>query len=124
MIVNFVQTLVPSDYCNLVRADLPEFEKPSLAYDSYIPDVTFSYKGQLIIGEAKTFEDFNRDHSRNQYEAYIRECMKHPGESTIVIAIPWQLFITAKNHFVLLKRKYSADVKVLVISENGLVDEV
>lgn len=124
MIVDHVQRIVPGDYFNLVRADLPEYEKPSLTYDSYIPDVSFSYKGQLIIGEAKTFDDFNREHSRKQYEAYIQECMKFPGESIIVIAIPWQLFITAKNHFVLLKRKYTANVRVLVISENGLVDEV
>ena len=123
MIVDHVRTIIPSDYCDLVRADLPDYEKPSLAYDSYIPDVSYSYDGLLIIGEAKTLNDFNRDHSRSQYEAYVRECKKYPGHSIIVIAIPWQLFITAKNHFVLLKKKYSADVSVIVISENGLVDK-
>ena len=109
--------MVPSEYYDKIRADLPEYEKPSLTYDSFIPDVCYSYNGVLIVGEAKTYDDFNRDHSRKQYEAYIRDCKKYPGSSTIIIAVPWQLFITAKNHFRLLKQKYNVDVSIIVLTE-------
>ena len=118
-IVEYVRHIVPSETYDKICADLPDYVKPSLAYDSYIPDVLYSYKGTLIVGEAKTYDDYNREHSRKQYEAYIRECKNYPGDSIVVIAVPWQLFVTAKNHFVLLKRKYDVDTKIVVISENG-----
>lgn len=123
-IVEHVQTIVPPEFLDRIHADLPEYERPSLAYDSFIPDVAYSYSGLLIIGEAKTFDDFNRDHSRKQYEAYIKECKNFPGEKIIIIAVPWQLFITAKNHFILLKRKENVEVSIIIISENGMKEIV
>ena len=123
-IVEYVETIVPDEYKDRIRADLPEFEKPTLAYDSFIPDVLYSYDGYLIIGEAKTYDDYNREHSRRQYEAYVKECINFSGKSTIVIAVPWQLYITAKNHFMQLKRKYNAEFSIVVISENGLRDVI
>lgn len=123
-IVEYVSRLVPSEYIDRIKADLPEYEKPALAYDSYIPDVTYSYNGLLIVGEAKTLDDFNREHSRRQYEAYVKECKNYPGESKIVIAVPWQLYITAKNHFLHLKRKQEVEVSIVILSENGMKDEI
>lgn len=123
-IIEYVRRIVPSETYDKIYADLPEYTKPSLAYDSYIPDVLYSYQGMLVVGEAKTFDDYNREHSRKQYEAYIKECKKYPGEAVVVVAVPWQLFITAKNHFVLLKRKYDVKAKIVIISENGLNEEV
>ena len=123
-IVEYVREIIPCEFADRIRADLPEYEKPTLAYDSYVPDVLYSYKGMLVIGEAKTYDDFNREHSRRQYEAYIKECARCPGDTIIIIAIPWQLFLTAKNHFLLLKRKYNVKVSIVVISENGKIDKV
>ena len=123
-IVEYVRTIVPNEYLDRIRADLPEHEKPMLAYDNFIPDVLYSYGTSLIIGEAKTFDDYNRNHSRRQYEAYVKECKNFPGRSMIVIAGPWQLYITAKNHFLQLKKKYDAEFSIVVISENGLSDVI
>lgn len=123
-IVEYVKALVPKETLDRICADLPDYEKPSLAYDSFIPDVEYSYNGTLILGEAKTYDDYNREHSRKQYEAYVRECKKYPGEATIIIAVPWQLHITAKNHFLHLKKKQNVNIKIVIMSENGLKEIV
>lgn len=42
----------------------------------------------------------------------------------IVIAIPWELFVTAKNHFRLLKKKLDKQVDVVIISSNGKKERI
>ena len=123
-IYNRVKELVPQDCVGLIKADLFGCEKPSLTYNSFVPDVMYQNIGCLIIGEAKTLDDFDRIHSYEQYESYVQECMKFPGETTLVICIPWQLFITAQNHFIHLKKKYNSKTKVIVMNEIGMEEIV
>jgi hypothetical protein len=112
--------MIPNDELCFLKADLFDCEKPSLIYDNCIPDVMFCYKGLMIIGEAKTLDDYNKKHSYRQFESYMRECQSFPGESYIIICVPWPLFINAQNHFKLLKKKYNNKTSVIVISDNGL----
>lgn len=111
--------MIPEKDICFLKADLFECEKPSLVYGSFVPDVMYCYNGLLIIGEAKTFDDYDREHSYKQYESYMKECQRFPGETYIVICIPWALFISAKNHFKLLKKKYCENTNVIVLTDNG-----
>lgn len=123
-IVEYTCDLIPSEYIGMIRADLPEYEKPILSYNTYIPDVSFSYKGLLIIGEAKTYSDFKREHSMKQFDAYLEECRMHSGRSIIIIAVPWELAITAKNHFKLRKKKEIFNIEIVILSSNGRVERI
>lgn len=114
-----VKSMIPEKDICFLKADLFECEKPSLVYGSFVPDVMYCYNGLLIIGEAKTFDDYDREHSYKQYESYMKECQRFPGETYIVICIPWALFISAKNHFKLLKKKYCENTNVIVLTDNG-----
>lgn len=119
-IVHYVRSIVPPEYVGNIKADLDGYEKPSMAYDSFIPDVMYCYGGVLLLGEAKTSEDFSREHSKQQYKAYMNECAHFYGESIVVVAVPWDKFVTAKNHFRLLKSE-NEKIKIIVISSAGVV---
>lgn len=118
-IVKYVSTMCPDEYREQIKADLPEFQKPNMTYNDFVPDVMYCCKGKLIIGEAKTTDDFNAEHSFKQFESYMKECKNYPHDSYIIIGVPWEIFITAKNHFKLLKRKYDSDVNVVVLATDG-----
>jgi hypothetical protein len=47
-----------------------------------------------IIGEAKTSNDLETDHSKEQYRAYARYLAMYPG-STMILAVPWHLRVRA-----------------------------
>lgn len=114
-IINYFYTIVPHEYHGLIMADTFECEKPMLTYCNYVPDVFYSYNELMIIGEAKTLNDFNTRHSYMQYESYLKECLNYPFKSMIVLCVPWELFITAKNHFRLLKRKFKCTDKIQIV---------
>ena len=114
-----VQEMIPSSDMCFLTADLYECKKPSLIYENFVPDVMFCNSKLLIIGEAKTYGDYKNEHSYQQYESYMRECSQFPGDSYIIICIPWTLFISAQNHFRILKKKYSERTNVIVLADNG-----
>lgn len=121
MIIDYVKDVIPEEKSNLLMVDLPSYNHPVLSYSNFIPDVKYKQEDLLIIGEAKTIDDFNREHSRKQYEAYLDECKMFPGKSIIVISIPWNLLLTAKNHFKLLKKRNNYTTKIVILSNSGTV---
>jgi len=124
-ILGFIERFIDNENYSMIRVDLPEYDKPSLVYSDFIPDVYYSYDKLLIIGEAKTYDDFKTEHSKSQYRAYFEECKKYPFRSIITIAVPWQLFVTAKNHFRRCNRLYGGiNTEIYVISENGVFEKI
>ena len=123
-IVKYIEKIIPEDTKGLICADLDGYERPNMTYESYVPDVMYSFDNLFVIGEAKTYFDFARDHSEKQYRAYLNECSKRVGDTKIIISIPWELFITAKNRFRLLKKEMNSETEVIIISENGIVESV
>lgn len=120
-ILDYTMHLVPKENSGNIKADTDGYGNPSLIYSAFIPDVMYCYDNNLIIGEAKTLQDFDRQHSKEQYISYLEECSKHKGIEKIIIAVPWELFITAQNHFKVLKRKnkkYEA-TEIHILSSNG-----
>jgi len=45
---------------------------------------------RVIIGEAKTAQDLETPHSRQQINAYAQHLAMYPG-STFILAVPWHL---------------------------------
>ena len=116
-IIKYVQRYIATEKKSWLKTDLFGCEKPSLIYNKYVPDVMYCDNDTLIIGEAKTIKDYNTEHSYKQYEAYMKECSLFPGEAIIVVYVPWQLSISASNHFKLLKEKYSCNPEIIILSD-------
>ena len=96
--------LVPQNEIRLIEKDVPENREHSYSVKGFIPDVYFWNEQLLIIGEAKTVKDFSTSHSRKQILAYLDECDIFDGISYFILAVPWQLRITAQNFFIRMKQ--------------------
>lgn len=107
--------IVTDERAAMIQVDSPETtEKPRVG--SYCPDVYYNYDDQLVIGEAKTLDDFARKHSQEQFAEYLAACAAFPGESVLIVAVPWMLSATAKNYF----RRHAAErgnARVVVIDD-------
>ncbi len=92
--------------------------------EGYIPDLFYSHDKILIIGEAKTDEDFEREHSLLQYKSYfnlIKEKSNMGYKCIFVIAVPWE---TTKAAIRLCnKLAENISVKIVIINELGVCKE-
>lgn len=117
--VKYIETIVAPEFHAIIQYDSADSSRPTKVIDNFIPDIYYWHANHLIIGEAKTINDFDRPHSHAQYNAYIKECDNFFGHSTLVISIPWQLVATAKNYFRCLKKEYATNVPIIIINELG-----
>lgn len=89
-----------------------------------VPDVYYKYNNTLIIGEAKTDSDFERGHSFQQYESYIKYLKKYEemGYNCIfIISVPWETSISAMR---LIKKLIGSNkIKGIIINELGVYRE-
>lgn len=86
---------------------------------NFIPDVYYSLNGRMFIGEAKTEQDFERKHSKEQFESYLEELRNFDGEGWLVISVPWQIVPSAKNFFRRKKCKEGIQSKIVILNELG-----
>lgn len=122
--VKYIKTMVEPDLHAVIQYDSADSSRPTKVIGNFIPDVYFWHANQLIIGEAKTMGDFDKPHSREQYNAYINECRNFSGSATLVISIPWQLAAAAKNYFRRLKKDFDANIQIIIINEIGMCFEI
>jgi len=115
----YIKSMVPEDKYALIQIDSADSIRPTTVDGRVIPDVQFWDGDLYIIGEAKTANDFEREHSRMQYEAYISECGKFHGKSILVVAVPWQLVMTAKNYFRRRRKQLLLDFEIIILNEAG-----
>ena len=118
VVYEYMKKLVPSDKQVLIEVDSADTNRPKEIKGKFIPDVQFWDNDLFVIGEAKTLNDFERGHSRDQYDAYVKECTKFQGTSLLVVAVPWQLVITAKNYFKRMKC-VNDNFKIIILNELG-----
>lgn len=116
---NYIKGIVPDNLNTFIECDNAVSKKPSKVIGNYIPDVYYCFNELLIIGEAKTYQDYDRPHSHAQYKSYVEECSHFNGKSVIVICVPWQHINSAKNHFRVLKKKLNCNAEVVIINEIG-----
>lgn len=119
LIHEFSISIVPENFHCFISLDSPITKKPKDVIENFIPDLYYSYNNLLIIGEAKTLNDFDTKHSKAQYDAYLKKCDLFEGKAVFVVAVPWELVSTAKNYFRLVKQKNNTFTKIVVIDEMG-----
>lgn len=101
----YVKNITPSFSMSLLDADLPEFGRtPQVIYGFY-PDLRYRDDNVIIIGEAKTQNDIDNDHTELQLNAYIEEVRTFNLQRHIVYCIPFLSFIHVKNFLKRLKIK-------------------
>ena len=122
--VEYVKKILPSELHAIIQYDSADSHRPTKVIGNYIPDVYFWQAGKLIIGEAKTINDFGRPHSKDQYHAYIKECKSFHGKALLIISVPWQIVATAKNYFRRLKKEFNTDIPIIIINELGRYFEI
>ena len=71
IITKYVSSIVPVSNRCLIEVDSSGEKSLVRSINNFIPDVYYSFDELLIIGEAKSENDFLRTHSKNQYDAYI-----------------------------------------------------
>ena len=82
--------------------------------DLYATDTPVSI---IILGEAKTEDDLETEHSRNQLIAYLRFLAWQP-RGVLVLAVPWQASATATNVLWRLQRDHNAlNVQTVVLTD-------
>ena len=119
VIIKYIKSIIPNNSENMIIKDSSGNIGDIRVVGNYAPDAYYRYNDFLIIGEAKTEKDFSRLHSILQYKAYVEECELFEGRSVLVIAIPWELTITAKNYFARLKRQNNLSLEIVIINELG-----
>lgn len=92
--------------------------------EGYVPDLFYSHNNLLILGEAKTDEDLEREHSLLQYQSYfnyIREKSRKGFNCIFIMAVPWQ----ATKAAIRICNKYSdnTQLKIVIINELGVYRE-
>lgn len=122
--LQYVKKTIPAENYDLIQLDSAGNSSAMKIIGNYVPDIYYNYGGKLIIGEAKTINDFERTHSKNQFDAYINECGLFRGETLIIVSVPWQLVSTAKNYFRRIKSNKNVQTRFIVINEIGRCFEV
>ena len=98
--------------------------RPQQMTKGFIPDIYYEYLNKLVIGEAKTSKDFNRSHSMEQYEAYMKKCHLYEGKAVFVLAVPWTEFISAKKIIRKIKEQNQYKFKCFIISDFKIKEEL
>lgn len=123
-ILAYVKSIVRPDLHYIIRCDMPGYERPIKEILGAIPDVYFWHNDHLIIGEAKTFDDFERPHSKAQYLSYMHACQVFYGKACLIICVPWQIVLTAKNYFKRLTKNIDKSFDIVILNEIGGVLKV
>ncbi len=118
-VFEYSKRIVPKNTTDLIQVDSDGKHCGFRTSNNYIPDIFYEFDGLMIIGEAKTLDDFERKHSFSQYEDYIETCKYYSGKSVLVIGVPWQLVVKAKNYFKLIKRRERVEIDVVIVNELG-----
>ncbi|MBR0340891.1 MAG: hypothetical protein IJH64_01300 [Oscillospiraceae bacterium] len=119
IIINHVQQTLGDNSILLLTDKADNHGLPPMMEEGFRPDVFYEFSHQLIIGEAKTSNDVDRDHSRYQYESYIKKCQLFDGEASLVIAVPWTEHITVANILKRIQRKYPGNYNITILDGIG-----
>lgn len=94
-------------------------EFPPHVINNFRPDLYYNHNNVLIIGEAKTDDDFDRPHSISQYTSYLEECSLFPGDSILVLSCSWKVAPAMANLIRNIKRCGSYSTSVVILNELG-----
>lgn len=117
---NFIINLVPSKNKGLIIVDNEGFSHPIPIFDSVIPDISYYFGNEMILGEAKSMNDYDRPHSIRQYRAYVSTCEAFEGNATFILYLHWDTFLNAQKLIrKMLPKPHKAEY--IIVSSNGKV---
>lgn len=116
LIIKYVEDHVGREHICFIESDIADNRPlPPMTEEGFRPDVTYEYKGLMIIGEAKTKDDVLRDHSLKQYASYLKKCSCFQGKAEYVMAVPWMEHASANNVIKKIKKDYPGDYEIKII---------
>ena len=118
-IVDYVKLTFPSLDDVSFYVDLPDStQRPSATFGGHIPDMYYRDRNVLIIGEAKTENDIDNEHTRAQLNSYIDELRLFQGERHLIYCSGVLSFSQIKNTILRLKRRDNLDDITFHILDN------
>lgn len=124
-IQEYVKTILPECEHLHVFVDSPyEKETPPHVINNFRPDVYYCHNDFLIIGEAKTDDDFNRPHSIEQYLSYLNECHSFRGTSLLILSGSWRISPSFANLMRNMQNRNSLRVRVVILNEMGVYKDM
>lgn len=122
-IADYVST-IPEDFTrNLLCVELPgEYNRCPQIIGGSIPDVFYNDSNYIILGEAKTDNDIDQEHTLRQLNDYINEARTYDADRNIVLCTSIMGFSRMKNIIVTKKMKEQLDdIKFHVIDSYNKV---
>lgn len=109
-IADYVST-IPDDFTrNLLCVELPgEYNRCPQIIGGSIPDVFYNDSNYIILGEAKTDNDIDQEHTQRQLNDYINEARTYDADRNIVLCTSIMGFSRMKNIIVIKKMKEQLD---------------
>lgn len=124
-IQGYVQSLLPECEYIHVLVDSPyEQETPPHVINNFRPDLYYCHNDCLIIGEAKTDDDFNRPHSLEQYISYLTECQSFRGNSLLILSGSWRISPSFANLMRNMQFQNNMHVRVVILNEMGVYKDM
>lgn len=115
-VIDYIRAKVGEDLFCLIESDAMDGHPlPELTLEGFRPDVFYEYQEVMYIGEAKTEKDIERQHSRKQYESYLKKCSIYPGKAEFILAIPFTRYTVASEIIRSLRKKYPGDYEIKII---------
>lgn len=116
-IVNFIPTIVTDFASALLCADLPESEhQTTTTISGFYPDVYYHSLTDMVIGEAKTDGDIEREHTDLQIDSYIKELQTFDARKHLIFSTSSYSFALFHNKLLRLKRQHEIkDITFYVI---------
>lgn len=108
--VDYIPSFLTDFTQRLLFADLPGFmAKTPKVIGGSIPDLFYNDFNTVVIGEAKTPNDIDNDHTAKQLNDYIEEVRSYNVQKHIVFCTSIMGFSVLKNMIILKKRRESID---------------
>ncbi len=109
-IADYVSTIVEDFTRNLLCVELPgEYNRCPQIIGGSIPDVFYNDSNYVILGEAKTDNDIDQEHTQRQLNDYINEARTYDVDRNIILCTSIIGFSRMKNIIVAKKMKEQLD---------------
>lgn len=109
-IADYVSTFVDDFTRNLLCVELPgEYNRCPQIIGGSIPDVFYNDSNYIILGEAKTDNDIDQEHTQRQLNDYINEARTYDADRNIVHYTSILGFSRMKNIIVTKRMKEQLD---------------
>lgn len=112
--------IIPINHSKLILIDGNEnllFKETPPIINGYRPDLYYEFNSLLIIGEAKTKNDYSTKHSLNQYKEYLRYCSNFDGESYMILCCPWMCTSDLRIIVNKIKKNYKKEINIIILDE-------